>query len=389
MTKPAKPTASKLRLCIALCYAIPLLLLGVWGAGTIWLDPFNLYHWRASYQWLKPGLIHNVSYLFWNAAYDKPGAVWALGASNNIIFRPEHFQRAYGDVPVRNFSMNGITFGELSKLMDAMENAGQPSYVYLSLDLTFPSRETTLRKRFTDFLYNHSLWDDYRYWYSTEALTGSYYLLTSGKLWVRSSAYPEKQYRYRESGYRRFNSPENIAGIAAFIQQHPHLTFTPPKVDCTDYKTELDRVEQFVRTMQARGTKVDMLFPPYAYAVQSLRRDKAQAKFKKDFYEIQIGYERCFVERLSHYENARLFGFDDVQWITTDLANYYDPVHYHPDKVVNYLFDAIHDNTHRLTPGMMPAYEQRFLKGLNAYYDGIYKAPPVKGPKAVGWDLVY
>jgi hypothetical protein len=387
--KHTKTSNRTLRRRIALIYLIPMALLMIWGLLVIWLDPLNLYHWRPSYPLLKNELTQNATYLFWNAADSPRREVWVLGASNNNMLKTEHIERAYGKHPSRNLSYNGLTYAEYALILREAEKAGNPLHVYLTLDLNLPSRESRIRPRLTEHLFNHSLWDDHRYWYSSEALVAGYYLLTTGKIWVGNNINPQKQYRYRESGYRVFTTEKNKAGLIARIKENPRMTFAMPKVDCKDYTPEVEPLVSYAKAMKARNIKVDMMFPPYSYAMQSLRQESAKEKFHRDFYEVQIGMARCFVEAMAPYDNVRLFGFDDQAWIGGDVMNYFDSVHYHRNDIVNYLFDSIQQGRHQLNQSNIHAYEQGFLKGLQAYYDGIYKSPPVTGPKATGWDLVY
>ena len=105
--------------------------------------------------------------------------------------------------------------------------------------------------------------------------------------------------------------------------------------------------------------QIDITFSPatrYYYATQG----------DINFVQKQIHLRRYLMEKTLSCSNMRVFAFDNVGWIVTDLTNYMDNFHY-KKKVNEYVLQSIAKNEHHLTPDTIDAYEKNFVAAINAY----------------------
>lgn len=85
-----------------------------------------------------------------------------------------------------------------------------------------------------------------------------------------------------------------------------------------------------------------------------------------DFVRLQLGMRRYVVEKVQACHNIRVFAFDNVDWITTNLRNYADSFHYVID-VNHYVLQSIANNENQLTVSNIRDYETTFIDKVNTY----------------------
>ena len=79
---------------------------------------------------------------------------------------------------------------------------------------------------------------------------------------------------------------------------------------------------------------------------------------------------------LGELPNVRVHVFDDVEEIVTDLHNYKDTTHYHPD-VNRYMIDSIPGQNHVLTPDTIDQFEANWLDLLKRYQKQCLESGPL------------
>ena len=75
---------------------------------------------------------------------------------------------------------------------------------------------------------------------------------------------------------------------------------------------------------------------------------------------------RYIVEKTSHCKNISVYGFDNEDWISADLDNYADDVHY-KTSVNRYIITSINEGRHKHTTLNISEYEKIMLDKINDY----------------------
>ncbi|MGZ3411924.1 MAG: hypothetical protein ACXWJ6_04995 [Xanthobacteraceae bacterium] len=76
---------------------------------------------------------------------------------------------------------------------------------------------------------------------------------------------------------------------------------------------------------------------------------------------------RCTVDAVAGIPNVRVHAFDNEDWITSDLRNYFDTSHIYNKGVFKYLLDEVRQRSHVLTPQNFGAYETRLRERVKNY----------------------
>ena len=84
------------------------------------------------------------------------------------------------------------------------------------------------------------------------------------------------------------------------------------------------------------------------------------------FLYMQFYMRRYILERTSACKNVKVFAFDNVDWISGNITNYADYVHYNI-AVNSYMLESIATGRHRLTSDNIGEYEEGFIRAVNGY----------------------
>ena len=84
-----------------------------------------------------------------------------------------------------------------------------------------------------------------------------------------------------------------------------------------------------------------------------------------EYYNYCLTWNRHFITACADLPNVKIYGWHDCAFVS-NLANYYDPGHYHPD-INRYMAWCIEHDKHRLTKENYDAYEARCVENLRAF----------------------
>lgn len=219
--------------------------------------------------------------------------------------------------------------------------------IVVALDWYYMLPQEVKNSGFPFYLYNEKLSDDYgliRY----NNILAAFQSLMRKELkvsdWMDDDASDRKHKKYAA-----WQKPKKVSEVKRIIQAGSGIVLEPSAQNCSDLSAISDFTE-FANGMAERGIKVDVLISPlslfayYEWNIQGKSQKNGQA-----FFERQILLRKCIASRLRSEKNVTLHAFDNVEWITGDLGNYYDPYHIYLESVYRYILESIRDKKHVLT----------------------------------------
>jgi len=154
-----------------------------------------------------------------------------------------------------------------------------------------------------------------------------------------------------------------IARLRRALKIHGSDVFgrTAP-IDCARFPYLSQVLTPALKKLAARGTKVDLLFPPYP-AISYY--DWIERRFSNDpfppgpVYPQIMGFKTCVLAVAKPFgEDVRVHAVDNDPAITGSLANYMDPLHMIAPAAYQRVIDHVAKGDSLLTEENFPAYRQ-------------------------------
>jgi len=199
------------------------------------------------------------------------------------------------------------------------------------------------------FLYDNTMWNDVR-GVGLKTVRLSANVAAGGPVWI--SDWSDRHWQQQDRrDYVRFLSPQSLATLKAEIARHRHDVDTPSTLDCGRLDIISQDLVPFARALSHRGIELDVIFPVYSPALfyEWIDRDDRLRVNGKSFLDDHLVMRRCVVEALDGIPRVRIFGFDDVAGLATNVANFRDPGHLYNAGAARYMLESIARGTHRLT----------------------------------------
>ena len=331
--------------------ALMLGVLALAGALVIWVDPFFQYH--KPLPWFpylvdnqvnqNPGLAKNMEYV----------AV-LLGSSMTTSFNTDWFEEVLG-FKTQKLSYNGSYPKDLANIMELVFEAKQDRVkaVFMAVDeRTFSADPEETKYPVTPYLYDHKLYNDVQYLFNKDVILD--YIL-------RPLADPKDKSDWSQL-YRPMWEEENYSKASVLMYYEP----APQKQEPLPEQYFVEAVEKNMDVnicpyIEAHPeTEFYIFFPPYSILYWN---DVTRAR------ELDAVTRRmlCMAQRLTEYENVRLFSFMEEEQIVCNLNNYADYIHYHKD-ICRYITDCFASGTCELEREDLEDYFAA-LKKMAAEYD--------------------
>jgi len=325
--------------CTRTLIAIITLLVVITGLVAI-IDP--LFHYR------KP--IAGISYILDNENYINPGIAkhfeydsLITGSSMVQNFRTSYFEEVL-EVNAIKVPYSGASLRNINIILDiALRNNPDLKTVYLGLDQHMLKRDfEETRDPLPYYLYDENLFNDVNYLLNKDVLfrhlAASILATILGKAPTSFDDFSSFQDQHTFSQYSTLSSESNITRIST-----PYASL--------EEVIELanDNLRYNILPLVERYPNVEfvILFPPYSIIY-----------WYRNYTEHEIGILAHTIASLISYENVRLYFFQNIPSIITNLYNYKDYTHYSAD-INTYMVDCFKNGTHRLTP---EDYETELIK---------------------------
>jgi hypothetical protein len=334
--------------------AFGLVLLGWWlmGALVIGTDPYNIYPWG-----LSP-TVRNAEYgegavlfLVDVVAKDPSIDTVLIGGSTTMPITNRMMENILPQTHhAFNLSYQGPRNFDRKRVTDEIAAHSHAKHVILSLDWIYVAGVKGERPGFPDYLYDGTMRNDLQT-LSRDGLRLAVQTLLGEPLWLNKWDYSSYT-RSIERDYRGFQQPQVMKALAAAIEGHKQDVDVSSGKSCADFNTIADELVPFAKKLSQNNTALDFYVPPmslglyYAWADQPKQVRGNRETFTSDY----LAFQSCLVKALAGIEGVRIFSFDNEDWLTGDMKNYFEPAHMFGDKNFEYVVRAIAEGSHQLTP---------------------------------------
>ncbi len=338
---------------IKLFFLISILLVLFLGLVNFMIDPFQQY---------RKATLHKT--IFMKEFYLNAGLIKNYDYDSVVI----------GSSMIQNFKINNISkYLNFDKPIKLPISAGKINEHYTILKSAIKIKKVknvlfgvdilslrNSKNRLPNYLYDYNLMNDYLYLISIDTLKRS--LLYPFLHYTLSKKHPRLDYNLM------------------FQWQHNHLEsdFNSTKVlhSFQNKTVDLDEDENQERLLNERTTNIDKYIVPlikgnpkinfiFFYPPYSILKYKSleQSQILNNF----ILTKKYLFKKLSEYKNVKLYDFQIVNSITTNLNNYRDPIHYH-QKINTWMLKQIAENNYLTTKENINNYLEELRKQTKSYH---------------------
>ena len=351
------------------------------GYGLVF-DPWQVFH----RPWLhQPLFINNAR--FQNAglinSYDFHSVI--LGSSMAENFSAEQASRLFGSKFI-NLSMAGSFFSERAIILDRLFAKQRIDQIIISLDhLPLIRRDqfsADLAPENYRFLYNGNRIDDFRIYLDWRLLrcwnfsTGCEQELPGGRKATLHGVYEWQTNPAFAHGFEGVASwcrlAQALPAYKTFLNElirigaTPTIAKQPPPASADSAKMRqnlTDTFEAYVlpHVRNNPSTRFIFFLPPYSRVWHAMG-----IRAYPDNFWSYIDYVRYLVRELEPYDNARIYGFDELNF-PAEISNYKDQSHYSA-AISSRLLAWMADGEHELRQDNVEAYLSKYIE-LSADYD--------------------
>jgi hypothetical protein len=216
-----------------------------------------------------------------------------------------------------------------------------------------PTNNQHMGASFPLYLYDGNWWNDVRD-VNLQVLKLSLAVLRGDPLWIGSWGEAQEQETFR-TRYQANHTAEFISRYAAMNMRWKQSVDAPSKLTCDSMDAIGASLVPLVRTLSQRGTRVDLVVPPYSWLIYYRTHEPGDPINRPTFLSDVLLMRRCIVQSLEGLPGVSIFAFDDVPAIGGDFRNFMDVGHlYNPD-VNRFILRSIANGEHRLTSGNIEA----------------------------------
>jgi len=309
------------------------------------LDPFQVFHkswfdnsFSKEQRYQNAGLIN--SYL----VQDKYNAT-VIGDSMSQCFSMDYVNTALKWKTLK-LSIPGSTLPEQYHVIERALETGDIKNVVWVIDANNYLDNTIAKYGFPVYLYDNDSKNDIDYLLSF-APVRFYVSKMRKKLDLKHSNYWCDDKEQLEM-FIKYNMPDNLIKLADNIKTN------------TSKFSKLDSIasapfDEYIKPIIGENPNVNfyIIYPPKSLLS---KLSGGETLYLRKFLTL----------KLLKYKNVKVYGFDNVKAITSDMNNYKDGGHYRP-WVNDYMIDAIANDTHRLTKDNIDAYMNDIIEQIKNY----------------------
>jgi hypothetical protein len=351
----------------------------------IFVDPFNLYAWGISAKLKSSGdySMESTPYLVDAVAKDPGIDTLFLGTSTGHFFTPQmmeeilpHTRRAF------NLSYSNPSSPDREAVARQLIRYSHARRFIIEADWTYmiPKREQHTAASFPLYLYDTVWWNDVR-GVNPRSIQLSFAALRGESLWIPSWNQKREQEGYRRR-YDLLHTPSAIEEFTGYVSRNKTSIDTPSRLTCASMDSIGENLVPFVSFLSARGAEVDVVMPAYSWVLYYWTHDPDRRGLSRpSLLHDQLAMRECVVKALDGLPGVRIFAFDDVAGLNSDLRNYFDPVHLYNPAANRYILRSIADDAHRLTRRNIDAKNAQMRLGVIQYQftnNRVWEAPAEK-----------
>lgn len=330
--------------------------LSIVGINVIKVDPFFHYH--------KPDT-DNYFYMLNNQRSQNDGIskhfdydALITGTSMTENFKTSELDELFGTNAIK-VCYSGSTYKEINdNLINALTHNDKLKMIVRGLDMgKFVDDKDLVREdlgEYPTYLYDKNIFNDVEYIFNRNVIFDRVYPMT-----IRNN---KKNFKGGITSFDDYSNWMNRVtfGIDTVCPEGIKIKEPGKPVYLTDEErnTILGNVNQNITSLAQQYPEVDFyyFFTPYSIVWWQSIVDNGT------IYK-QIQAERVVIEEILKYDNIKLFSFNNLTDITTDLNNYKDTLHY-GDWVNSLILQYMHDDKCLLTKENY----QEYLKQEESFY---------------------
>lgn len=333
--------------------AVFLTVYGILTAGVVllvvYVDPFFQYHKPLEdFPYVVDHQINQNPGMAKNMEYDSV----ILGSSMTVNFNTNWFQELMG-LHTLKLSYSGAFPRDQANIMDVIFGSGHDvDAVFLGIDvITYSGGVEETKYPIPEYLYDDNIWNDVPYVLNKDVLLE--YVLRplvdpdkTDLATVYASWWTDEYYN-KQWVMHNYVSPEKVQEEA------------DPESYVENVKANMD-INICPYIGQHPDTEFYVFYPPYSILFWNdvLQENHMEATMREYEY---------ITERLSGYDNVRVFFFPNQEWIVCNLDNYADYSHYHPD-INRYMAECFASGECEVTKENMESELQK-MREIVASYD--------------------
>ncbi|NOT38932.1 MAG: hypothetical protein HOP13_00400 [Alphaproteobacteria bacterium] len=238
--------------------------------------------------------------------------------------------------------------------------------IIVAFDISYLHPPEVARREFPFALYDDDVANDLRAFgiqalrLSVRMLTGQEYHLNDWDIARDNASF--------EDLYRRSLSPETVRSIRRKIEEYKPYVLNPSPHSCENLPA-VNALNDFARTMAARGVRVDILIPPFSYYVYYdwLNPKRAPYRLTNAPLTTLIASRRCLLAALDGAPGTRVFAYDLRPEIVEDMANYRDSAHIHGTELGKHMLEMINRGEGLLTLATFDDYASQLSARVKNY----------------------
>lgn len=312
--------------------SLTLTLLVMIGTVVFFIDPFN--HYRADKDLTK--IIHHQTYyqnvgIAKNASYD----TLITGSSMVQNFRADHFDQKTGSKAIRLPFEGGILSDYITLIDTAIENNNDLKCIYFGLDnylITGDSNLLNETERIPSYFVDNNIFTDVKYLLNKDVIftymrtyfgnkTRSDYNIYEMQMWENSNTVFSKEAVL--DGYKK---QEQAATQPIDLYEDSALNVS---------KTLCERI--------ANNPDITFIFFAPPYSILQWYSTVTAGKLDSNIFALKTIYGK-----LLKYNNVRLFYFQNIPELITNLDNYKDATHYR-SSYNEYMLECFANGNYELT----------------------------------------
>jgi hypothetical protein len=318
-----------------------------------WIDPFAVYSWGVAPQ-LKSSdeySLHSKPYLVDTVAKSADIDTIFVGGSTGHFYTTQMMQEILPSTRrAFNLSYSGPAYPDREVVQRLLldHSHGRRFIVEASWNYIVPKENQVVSTAFPNYLYDNVWWNDLRA-VNWETIKLTIALLQGKPLWIDAWT-PSREYEGYRRRYELLHRQDAIADFKGYISRNKASIDTPSKLTCESMNAIGDGLVPFVRALAKRGAEVDVLLPAYSWVMYYWTSETDKRRLSRpSLLNDLLTMRQCLVQSLDGLPGVRIFAFEDVPGLASDMRNYFDPGHLYNPEANRYILQSIARNEHRLT----------------------------------------
>ena len=335
------------------------------GAAVVVIDPYYHFH--------KP--LNGIEYRGQNALYNNNGMLrnfdynaLIIGTSMTSGFSEEEASQLFDENFIRTTFLGEGFYLLNENMKTALLHQPDLKHVIRSVDtlwfVTPPEWKST--EEYPDYLYDENPFNDVQYLYNID-------VWNEAMIPTVAASITQDESESTEPDSEDARADDYLTGEKALDNYgRPEKSDTPIDPGETEewyHYMYANLTQNLTDTIaQYPDVRFDLFFPPYSILWWDSSNQAGPGRVDR-----RIDMEKYAIDILLEYPNIHLYSLNDDFELVTDLSNYADDIHYHPN-INSEILQCIHDGKHEITDENASEYIESIRKFYTTYdYDAIFE----------------